>query len=65
MKQITVTPIEHTDVRGSKLYYLKITNGTEEYLINVGTKTYDAVKKMQTQTTQPTQTKTTTQGGKK
>lgn len=36
--------IEHTDVRGNVLKYLKITVGTKEVLINIGQKTFDSLK---------------------
>lgn len=38
--------LEHTDVRGSKLYYLKLTNNGKEFLINVGKKTFETVQDM-------------------
>lgn len=46
MKKITAEAIQHIDVRGKKLYYLKLTDGTTEILINVGQKTYDSVTAM-------------------
>lgn len=42
-----VEPLEHTDVRGNKMYYLKISNNGKEYLMNVGKKTFDTVTEMQ------------------
>lgn len=44
---VTVTAIEHEDVRGKKLKYLKITNGITTVLVNVGDKTYEGVKKLE------------------
>lgn len=44
MKKITIETIEHKDVRGNKLLYLKISNGNTDILINVGQKTFDSVK---------------------
>lgn len=46
MKTLTATPIEHKDIRNNVLYYVKITNETDEYIINVGKKTYDNLKKL-------------------
>lgn len=34
---------EHSDVRGNKLYYLELSNGQSEHLINIGKKTFDIV----------------------
>lgn len=42
----TFTAIEHTDVRGNVLYYIKLKMGEKEHLINVGKKTHDAVKNL-------------------
>lgn len=50
MKQVTTQAIEHIDVRGKKLYYLKLSNGPAELLVNVGKKTYDSVKAMEKHT---------------
>lgn len=38
-----VKAIEHEDVRGKKLLYIKISNGINDLLINVGQKTYDTI----------------------
>lgn len=46
MKKVNVMTIEHEDVRGNKLLYIKIENEGETHLINVGTKTYEAVAKV-------------------
>lgn len=36
--------IEHKDVRDNVLKYLKITVGTKDVIINIGQKTFDALK---------------------
>lgn len=41
-----VTPIEHVDVRGNKLLYLKIQGSNGEVVVNIGQKTYDGVAKI-------------------
>lgn len=40
----TVEAIVHHDVRGNKMYYLKIVHGTKDHIISIGEKTHDAVK---------------------
>lgn len=45
-KQTHVETIEHTDVRGNKLKYLKISTATQIVLINIGQKTWDAVESL-------------------
>ena len=48
-EKLTVTPIEHKDVRGKILYYLKVENNTSDdpVLINVGLKTYNGCVELQ------------------
>lgn len=41
-----ITAIEHTDVFGKKLYYLRITTSLGEHFINIGEKTYNKVKEL-------------------
>lgn len=41
-----VTPIEHVDVRGNKLLYLKIQGPNGETVVNIGQKTFDGVNKI-------------------
>lgn len=43
-----VETIEFKDVRGKELLYLKITSNQKEVLINVGKKTFDSVKELET-----------------
>lgn len=47
---LIATPIEHTDVRNKKTYWVKITSGTEELIIKIGIKNYNALKAMTKQT---------------
>lgn len=47
MQTLTVKAIKHTDVRGKELYYLKISNDAENFMINVGKKTYDECTAME------------------
>lgn len=61
---VTVTAITHTDVRGKELKYLKCTNGKTELLVNVGDKTYESVKNMET-AKEETKQKEAEKGGKK
>ena len=42
-----VEVIKHKDVRGKELLYLKISNSRGEALLNIGQKTYDAIKYLQ------------------
>lgn len=51
---MTLKTLEHSDVRGNKLYYLVITNnrGTE-YMINVGARTIDQVNKLNAEEAAP------------
>lgn len=41
-----VSAIKHTDVRGKEQLYLKINNGTESHVINIGKATYDKLNKL-------------------
>lgn len=46
-KEVRVSCIEHKNVKGKALYYLLIMNGiSEDYVINVGKGTFDAVNAM-------------------
>ena len=44
---VHATAIKHLDVHGKALYYLKLTNGTDEHYVNVGQKTFETVIKLQ------------------
>lgn len=47
MEKQTVKAIEHTDIRGKKQKYLVIGEGLDtQVVINVGDKTYAAVKRL-------------------
>lgn len=50
-----VQALEHTDVRGKKLWYISIENGGEPLLINVGQKNYNRVKELTKQQELPLQ----------
>lgn len=42
-----IKTLEHTDVRGNKLYYMVITNNAgTEFMINVGERTVNTIKKL-------------------
>lgn len=56
-----VEALEHTDVRGHKLYYIKMTAGKNEHLINIGEKTYNKVKELNEQEQKENETKTLTE----
>lgn len=43
---VTLTPLEHEDVRGKKLLYLKMQANGKELVINIGKATYDAAAKL-------------------
>lgn len=49
---MTLQTLEHTDVRGNKLHYLKITNsiGTE-FMLNVGERTVKKINEMNAEET--------------
>lgn len=53
MKQVEA--IQHKDVKGKTLYYIRIKNGTSEVLINVGEKTYKGVVELDNQQELPLQ----------
>lgn len=44
---VTVKAVKHADIRGKELMYLVATNGTTEVVVNVGEKTYNAVKELE------------------
>lgn len=44
---VTATAFTHKDVKGKELMYLKISNGQQDILVNVGKKTYDGVLGLQ------------------
>lgn len=49
-KTMKVETIKHKDVRGKELLYIKMTNQhEEEYLINVGEKTFNETTKLVTE----------------
>lgn len=64
MKKVTAEAIEHKDVRGNILYYLKLTDGSSELLINVGKKTYESVSLMTKQAALPIEEPQKPKGGK-
>lgn len=47
MKQVEA--IQHKDVKGKTLYYIRIKKGEQEVLINVGEKTYKGVVELDNQ----------------
>lgn len=47
MKTLTAKAFEHANVTGKKLQYIRITNGKEEVIINVGMKTFEGVTKLE------------------
>ena len=44
---LKVEAIKHTDVRGKELFYVKVSNEKTDYLMNVGQKSYEAIKAME------------------
>lgn len=47
IRPVIAEAIEHIDVKGNKQYYLRLDNGTHNYWVNVGLKTYETVKALQ------------------
>lgn len=54
-KNMLVQALEHTDVRGNKLLYLKINYAGNDVLINIGKKTFDSIKELSETTIQKPQ----------
>lgn len=50
---VKATAKMHVDVRGKTQYYVLFDNGKEQYLINVGEKTYNTVKELDNKTATP------------
>lgn len=46
---MTANVIVHSDIKGKKLYYVKISNGSLEHFINIGEKTYQAILDLEKQ----------------
>lgn len=46
MTNTQVEVIKHKDVRGNELLYLRIVNGQNHVLINIGQKTFDGVNEL-------------------
>lgn len=53
-----VEAIEHKDVSGKSLYYLRITNGEHKVIVNIGVGTYNKVKELEKVQTLPLTDKT-------
>lgn len=43
---LTATTTTHTTVIGKKLYYVRITDGVNEHLINIGERTYKRIEEI-------------------
>ena len=58
LNKMTIEVLEHTDVRGKILHYMKVKNNKgNDVLINIGEKTYNTVKALTEEETKNNQIK--------